>query len=447
MKNKSYIILGIAIAVLIGAFLLISSIDTEKPQEKENNTVTIYETENENIKTVSVKNSYGEYTFINGETPSVEEKTDIDIDTAKIESFIGEWSFVTSNEIINENPSDLSEYGLANPVAVLSITVNDGEGLVLYMGDNSPLGNGRYVKADKENKVYILSQYKSEMILRKLDYYRNTVLFNIDSANISEVSYEKKNEKAVTFKRITDSNQPKNEFTAYRMTYPYDWPAESVGVSKIIDSLINLEILEYVNDDMTNLNAYGLEPYMAKITIKEKDGKINELFLGMDTDGKVYVRCGYLKGVYKVASEGFSYLNNEPKAFLSNFAYIKNIDTVKKIVYNYEDKIKATYEISKNTEDYDVKKDGKYVSIGSFREIFAELISISTGGAISHTPDDKPILTYEFYFEDGSKDTVSYYRYDDRKISLSVNGKIQFYVGKAEFDARINKINKITEGL
>ena len=116
-------------------------------------------------------------------------------------------------------------------------------------------------------------------------------------------------------------------------------------------------------------------------------------------------------------------------------------------MYNYEDKVKATYEISKNSEEYDVKKDGKYVSIGSFREIFTELISMETGGAISHTPSDKPILTYEFYFVDGSKDIVSYYRYDDRKISLSVNGKIQFYINKSEFDARTSKINKITEGL
>ena len=35
------------------------------------------------------------------------------------------------------------------------------------------------------------------------------------------------------------------------------------------------------------------------------------------------------------------------------------------------------------------------------------------------------------------------YDYDERKVALEIDGQIQFYVNKAEFESRVNKVDEI----
>lgn len=447
-KYKNYIIFAVIIIILLGAYILISSFENEPSElsKVESTTVTVYDIPADDIASVSINNEYGEYTFLFGENITVKGKEKIDLDKEIAENLKIEFSTVTAESIVKENADNLFDFGLDNPKISAVITDVSGKAVKLYLGDKSPVGNGYYMKKDDENTVYILPQYKCNVILRKLDHYRNTVLMSVVADNVTKISYEKKGGNKVAFERyeVIDTEAPNNYFSAFHMTEPYQWDAEGTEVSKVIESLVNFAIADYVEDNPQDIIKYGFNPYSAKISVIQNDGNNYELLLGNNVDGKFYVMLKGRSEVYTVNASGFSYLDMEPNAYLQTFAYIKNIDTIKKIVYNHNDSVKAEFEIKKiKDEEHDIKFRGRNVSQSIFKELYTELISITIGGSVSFNPDKPPVLTYEFYFNDGSRDTISYYEYDERKLALSVNGKIQFYVNKAEFESRIKSVDNI----
>lgn len=67
------------------------------------------------------------------------------------------------------NPmDDLGVYGLTNPAATITLSMNDGNEHVLLVGDKAPTGNGYYVKVD-QNLPKIVNSSSVDSILGYLD--------------------------------------------------------------------------------------------------------------------------------------------------------------------------------------------------------------------------------------------------------------------------------------
>jgi len=64
-------------------------------------------------------------------------------------------------------------------------------------------------------------------------------------------------------------------------------------------------------------------------------------------------------------------------------------------------------------------------------------------GAVDYKAQGEPVAQYTFIYNNDKSETVKYYKVDERKIAVSVNGKIYFYVDATEFYQRINKVNEI----
>lgn len=446
-KYKNYIILGVIIAILIAGYIIISGIDTTNKEPENDNVASmeaVYSVNSEEIISANIKNEYGEYTVLFGETVTVEGK-DIEKDDDKLRYLLTEVSSVYASSKVGDNITELNVYGLDNPYAVLTLTDKNNNKTVLALGNKTPVGSEYYANYNNGTTVYIISEYSVSAVLRKLDYYRNTVLFSIETDNVNSISFTKQGASAVTFEKtsVEDTSVAHNVFAAYRMTSPYSWDAEGTQVGNILTAIQNLSIVNYVEDYPEDLSKYGLNPYYARVVITEKNGKVNELLIGSNVDGNYYIKVSGKYAVYTVSASAFGFLDYEPTAFLQQFAFLKNIDTVKTIEYSHND-IKATFDIKKiEQEVHDVKYNGKNISQSTFKELYTELISMSVSGPLSYTPSGTPMLTYKFIYNDGTSETVNYYKYDERKIALSVNGKVQFYVDSSEFNMRINKIDSL----
>lgn len=441
-KYKNYVILGCIIIFLVIGLAIVSGIDTTSGKDNDiYESIEIYSVLSSDISSVFIKNEFGEYNVLYGDEIKISGKQ-IEKDDEKLEYLLTEISSMYASEIADENVVSLSDFGLLNPLAELELSLKDNSKIKIYIGNKTPTDSGYYVKLNDENKVYIVSTYSVDTILRKLDYYRNTVLFSFEISDINEFSYTN-GTKTVSFKRNDSNDLNRNSFAAFNMKTPYDWAAESSKLEEVFNLLKELKIIEYVEDNPTDLSQYGLNPYLYKISLKDKNNNIYNMNIGSNVDGKYYIKMDSKNSVYLVDAKGFEFLDYEPTAFLQQFVCIRPIDNVATLSYIHND-INASFNIKKvDTEVHDVKYKGKLIDQKKFKEAYTEIISMKISGTLSYTPNTAPILEYTFTYTNSDSDTIKYYKYDDRKIAVAVNGVINFYVDISEFNMRINKIDDI----
>ena len=442
-EYKNYIILGVVIIFLITGLAIVSGIDTSNNSEDLGITesIEVFSVLSSDISSVFIKNEFGEYTVLYGNEIKIMNK-EIEKDDEKLKYLLTEVSSMYASEIADENAVSLSDFGLLNPLAELELSLKNNSKIKIYIGNKTPSQSGYYVKYGDENKVYIVSTYSVDTILRKLDYYRNTVLFNFEISDINEFSYSN-GQKTISFKRNDATDLNRNSFAAFNMKTPLDWAAEGSKLEEVFNHLKGLQILEYVEDNPSDLSSYGLNPYAYKISLKDKNNNLYNMYIGKNLDGKYYVKMDKGSSIYLVDAKGFEFLTYEPTAFLQQFVCIRPIDNVARLTYIHND-INASFDIKKvDTETHDVKYKGKLINQKKFKEAYTEIISMKTSGTLSFTPNTAPILEYTFTYTNSDSDTVRYYKYDDRKIAVAVNGVINFYVDISEFNMRINKIDDI----
>ena len=441
-KYKNYIILGFILLILIAGIVVINNIE-EEPEEPVDTSeiIEIYSYSNDEISSVNIKNEYGEYTIVYGDEIIIKDRN-IEKDDEKLKSLRTDVSGIYTYEVIENSQDKLEDFGLKTPVAVLKLSLKDNSDKVLNIGNQTPSQNGYYATVSGDSNVYIIRNTVAEAVLRKLDYYRNTVLFAVDVLKVNKLTY-KKGDRKVSFIKNDESIVNRNVFAAFNMTEPYSWEAESGELEKVIALLNQLAIEEYVSDDEANLSQYGLGNSATYVSITENDGKVSTLNIGNNKDGFFYVSLNDDNTVYRIDAAGFEFLDYEPTAFLQRFVAIRSIDNLKKIRYIYEN-TDAEFEIKKiDLETHDIKYKGKLIDQKVFKEMYTELISMSTAGTLNYVPSGEPMLKYTFTYLDGEEETIEYYKYDERKIAALVRGKVTFFVDSSEFNKRVKLINEI----
>ncbi len=447
-KNKGLIILIVVIVVLASVYALVTflktGVDDETPSDTDES-IEIYNIDTQTIKNIKINSFKESYTLSFYDSVSIPELPGSYIDEEKAYATRQGLSIITTDEIISQNADNASEYGFDNPSYTVEIITEDENGKMIEIGDASPVGNGYYCKVKGEDRIFIVSNYKYEYIAYPSSYYRTMTFFEVDRNAISDITLDVYNKHTLTFKEnmVTDTDAPHNVFDRYQMTSPYTWPASSNMVGKILDSVTQLEVLEYVSENSENMAEFGFAPYVAKLTFAHDGGQSDTIYFGNNKESIIYIRTDKDDKIYGISAEPFSYLEVEPFSFLSDFAFLRNIMTVKHINYTHNN-VTADFIITAlDNENVDVKKNGKLMSQEKFKELYTELISISVAGAYDGVFPGKAFLSYTFDYNDLSTEKVEFYKIDERRAALSVNGKCQFYVNMVALNEKLEKIDGI----
>lgn len=441
------IFLGV-IAVLLAAVFGMKYL---KPSETEpQNTIVpreqkeIFSIARENIKTIAVQNPDDAYTFAyEGENARVLNRDFAQVDSFKLDSTALEFTSLKADETVFEETEEFSKFGLSNPQAHVILTDNEGKATKFLLGDKSPTGGGYYFTIEGSKAVYVIPQYKGEIFLRKLDYYRKGTSIEIDTEKVTRIDISGKSKKlALSFVRNNVTEQSHNTFSVFNMTTPYQAAAEGSEITSILESVSGFTIEEYVEDDAQDLSKYGFDQYVISVSQGEQTDR---LYLGNEYGDKIYMRINDSRNIYGIKKAPFGYLEAEPIKFISTMFYIKNLDTVQSIQYQDNlNQLSASFEIKKlDEEKHEAAINGKAMDEARFKALYTEIIGLTMKGAISGVAQENPILEYRFTFRDGSSDTVQYFQADERRIAISINGTIQFYLNRSDLTAKMDTIASI----
>ena len=346
---------------------------------------------------------------------------------------------------------DGESFGLSEPRLFVDITTKKDKKITLMVGDDTPLGDGAYVRLSDDDTVYTVSSATKNILFLKRDDYRDFSLFTklSDSTEISEVKLSRPGKADIAVREKTDEEKENSAgySSNYLITSPVSAEAHPENVlSRLIDKVNEISAVRLIEDHPENLAKYGLNN-PAKVYFKDRDGNAVTLLVGNRTEnGGSYVMR---EGVPAVVETGGT----------ADFRDLSHSDIVASLiwVYNSEDVKKVTYKTEKETHTLELdfrdntlfgKYDGKEMTGKNPTYLYVHTIRFSVAGEMEKGAKySSPAITITIELKNGKTETLDLCEINERHYAAVRNGKApEFYINVTELRELLNCFEILKNG-
>jgi uncharacterized protein DUF4340 len=357
-----------------------------------------------------------------GDTTSVKKTGDAWRITAPIDTKASESDVVAVNaalgqlevtRVIDENPTNLKEFGLDPPKIEIDFKASDGKSGKLLVGEKNATGASLYAKRNDEKRVFLIAQYQETAL--------NKSTFDLrDKAVMALVR-----DKIDGMEAIADgkSVQFAKSGSDWKMVKPIAARADFSAVEGVLSRVENAQMKSVVTSNATpaDLKTYGLDKPAVTINMSSGNTKTTFEVGGKASDDTVYARDAGSSTVVTVEKAMLDDLKKgvddyrkhdifESRAFSTT--HIEITRGGQKLVL---DRVKAAKEgdadswkrASPNPGDADKEKVNK--ALADMADINATAFQNST----AKTGLDTPVMVVDLKFDDGKK---------EEKLTFGKNG-------------------------
>ena len=225
-------------------------------------------------------------------------------DSTEVESFISQIKSLKKIRVVEEQPKDLSIYGLNPPYAKIYFKFENKSEETLLVGNETPLGGSLYFK--RENHPSVLMAASSLSNFEKSSYsFRDKTLLNFNTGSIQKIQVL----------RETNSLQLKKTGEAWEILGDIHTQVDKDAIMNFLQSVQFSRVKEFINESPDSLQPYGLSAPKLKL-ILEND-KTHILSLGNLKEGKGYfARVNDSKNIVLVDPRLFEILSQKTVEFL-----------------------------------------------------------------------------------------------------------------------------------
>lgn len=267
-----------------------------------------------------------------GTTKKVTEKKmiwvnpDFNVDNDLAEDMVSAAASVMTKRLIDENPGDLTIYGLDNSLVTTFIS-KDGKEVSIEIGNLTPKQDSYYVKRLDKPEVYTIDSYKGRTLrYGKLDLM-NKNLYGTEALSDEDVT-------SLTFIRAGE------EVFAAEKKGSSDWviispiperEAKTSGLSKFLNWVSTFRVREFIEENPSDLSLYGLDShkYVFDYTL---NGKPYRVLLGNKNESEYYGKLEGNDTVFTVDAAYLNFIDLLLKDVVSLYAYMPFIFDVEKLV-------------------------------------------------------------------------------------------------------------------
>lgn len=445
---RNAIILVVIVALLVGAYFLVRSVKTgdETPDQPEQyDRLTDYLTES--VESVTLINEDGTFVIVKKDQDWVlSSPTDLRYDSTILSSIVINASSIVADKLVEENPADLAIYGLDKPAKAI-VKTTDGQETVIEVGSLTPTKGGNYAKLAGSSKVYVISNFVGEKLTSGRNDMRKTLMFDFTSDKIGSVAMSRKG--SSLFAAVVEEDG-----ASWTMNTPIKGSVNESAVYPMLDALASTNIIEFVEENPEDLSIYGLDKPSYEFEFNA-EGRNYKLLLGDEKvkGSEIYAMLDGSNEVVTISMAPYNFLDKPLKEVLKIFAYIVNIDEVKKIDLTMDGKtdhmVLDVYKDAEGKTDYD--KDKFYFNgidatasdeNGSqpFRKLYQALVGIGLDEIDTEgKPEGPSEITIEYTHVDGSVMKVEFVSRDENFYYVLRNGE---YAG-----ILVKKKNKVDFGI
>ena len=285
-KRSTWILLGLAVAALLGYFLLDSFQQLRQQQQAER--ARLFHFAPDTIARIEIrqqKDSQPEVILLE-RTPEGEKgsrwRIHQPIQSAAldfpVEQLLNTFSRLTP-QLTLEEANDLAAFGLDQPRQQIALFPKEGEPYRLAIGNDNFDGSGFYAQPEG-GKVVLLASSQKGSLLPSLLALRDKTLLSFDRAAVKSLQVQLAEAEVVRLQRQEET---------WQIVEPRVLPADDLNVDRLLSTLSRLQAVEFPAETKAELASYGLEQPSAQLTVELKDGKTLSVALGSEKEGQVYV--------------------------------------------------------------------------------------------------------------------------------------------------------------
>lgn len=462
-KIKSILIGGVLLLLLIGVMVVLKI--TEKPVEQlsssESNAssvVVLWKAEREEVIKIEVQNQKGGYVAEAGENKTLTIPPIAGGYVLKNNDLVvlqNSMATLTATRIVEENPEDLTKYGLDAPVASAQVTFADGMVNTVRIGGKLPTGGGYYAQINDESTVYAIANVDAnKLFYGEADFLDLSILSasesetpDIERIQVDGASFT---DKPLILEKISSDS---GYGSGYNITSPIQAALNSANGKKLVEGLYSLTASEAaaIAESQEDKAKYGFdEPYAIIRYIR--NGENGVLQIGNETNLEDGTAARYVMKledsvVYKVTLINLPWITADINNLFSSLLLIPSIDTVDtvEVVTGGET---YTLESSGDLKNLQATINGKEMNIDHYRTMYEFLISASAKEINYGSEKGESLAKIIYHYRDDAKsdDMIEFFSVSDRKCLISLNGSDSFLTETRYVDKLVLNCQRVLNG-
>ena len=241
--------------------------------------------EADKVEEVTIKSEKGDTTTLKKENGAwnvaapLAAKAD-ESESSAIANALGQLEIV---RVIDENPADVKDYGLASPRIEVSFKVAGGKSSGrLLLGDKSPTGSDVFAKRNDEKRVFLIQAYQENTFNKATFDLRDKVVLKLDREKVDGIEVDAGGKKIALAK----------EGTEWKMTQPIQVRADFSVVEGLIGRLQTAAMKSIASDNASpaDLKKFGLDKPAATVDLKMGSARATFVVGGKAEDNTIYAR-------------------------------------------------------------------------------------------------------------------------------------------------------------
>ena len=241
--------------------------------------------EADKVQELKVTSDKGEVTSLKKEngawqlTSPVMSKAD-ESEASAITNALGQLEIV---RVIDENPTDLKEYGLATPkVEVDFKAANDKDVRRVQLGDKSPTGSDVFAKRNDDKKVFLVASFQETTFNKSTFDLRDKIVMKIEREKVDGIEVNAGGKKIELAKDQAD----------WKITQPVQVKADFGAVEGLVGRIQTTAMKSLVTDNASpaDLKKYGLDKPATTIDLKMGSARATFALGGKADDNNIYAR-------------------------------------------------------------------------------------------------------------------------------------------------------------
>jgi hypothetical protein len=278
----------ILVLVLAGLGAYIYFVDSERPAGGIEEREKVFTVEAEQIEQITVT-AKGETTTLT-RTDGVWKITapiSADADSTEVSSLTSALAALEVNRVLDENASNLADYGLASPRIKVAFKAGNTSG-ELHVGETTPTQGDMYAVKAGESRVFLVAAHQDTSLAKNTFDLRDKRVLHFDRDKIDTLELTQPGAPAVQLTRAGNE---------WAITAPIAARGDYSAVEGIVTRLSTAAMTELV--DPNSPQSFGLETPSAVVTVGTGSTRA-ALELGGEQDGALFARDRARQMIFKV---------------------------------------------------------------------------------------------------------------------------------------------------
>jgi hypothetical protein len=307
--------------------------------------------------------------------------------------------------VVDENPTDLKEYGLEQPRIEVDFKSRDGKpsGRIAF-GDKTATGGNMYAKRNDDKRVFLVADFQDSSLNKSTFDLRDKTLIKIERDKVDSVTIDSGGKSVVLAKEGSD----------WKLTRPVAARADFSAVDGLVGRIESAQMKSVESSEVApaDLKKYGLDKPDVTVTLGQGSARAVLAFGGKSGEDAVYARDLSKPAVATVDNSLAQDLKKPPEDFrrkeafesrafnMTRVEFMRGADTVvfERVKGTGENPVDSWKRVSPNPGEPDKSK------VEAMLAGLADIRATTFTDTIAKTGLDKPTMTVGVKFDEGRKE-------------------------------------------